>query len=336
VIWSLDERGYLPTPREELLEELNHEFEGPITDDDLEAALWILRSQTHPGIGAADLRECLLLQLARLKGPDPLVKALVENHLGDLQHNRLPKIAKALDVEIEDVKLALEELRLLDPVPGARFGESRSTVIVPDVIVEEVDGEFVVRLERDRAPRLRLSRTYRELLQNAKRGDGVREWIKKRLESANYFLDALQQRESTLKRIADAIFRRQRAFLEKGVEALVPLRMQEVADEIGVHISTVSRGVSGKYAQTPSGIHPLKFFFAGGTTKDTGESASQAAIQARIQKLVDAEDKSSPMSDDALAAKLVETEGIKIARRTVTKYRKALQIPSSRQRREWE
>ena len=334
IVWSLDERGYLTTDREEYLIELQHEFEDTLTEDDLEAALWVLRSTTHPGLGAQDLRECLLLQLARLRGPDPLVEKLVSNHLDDLQHNRLPKIAKATDSTIEDVKLALEELRLLDPVPGAAYGEVRSTVILPDVIVEEIDGEVVVRLDRDRAPRLRLSKTYRDLLEKSKRGDGVREWIKKRFESASWFMDALQQRESTLQRIADAVFKHQRVFLEKGVEALVPLRMQEIADEIHVHISTVSRGVSGKYAQTPAGIYPLKFFFAGGTTKDTGESASQAAIQAKIKVLIEGEDRSAPLSDDLLAAKLVETEGIKIARRTVTKYRKALGLPSSSQRKE--
>jgi RNA polymerase sigma-54 factor len=334
IVWSLDERGYLPTDRGEFLAELNREFDEPLTEDDLEAALWVLRSTTHPGLGAQDLRECLLLQLARLRGPDPLVEKLVAHHLDDLQHNRLPKIAKATDSTVEDVKLALEELRLLEPVPGAAYGEVRSTVILPDVIVEEIDGEFVVRLDRDRTPRLRLSKTYRDLLEKSKRGDGVREWIKKRFESASWFMDALQQRESTLQRIADAVFQRQRAFLEKGVEALVPLRMQEVADEIQVHISTVSRGVSGKYAQTPAGIYPLKFFFAGGTTKDTGESASQAAIQAKIKVLIDAEDRSAPLSDDLLTAKLLEDEGIKIARRTMTKYRKALGLPSSSQRKE--
>ena len=166
-----------------------------------------------------------------------------------------------------------------------------------------------------------------------RRGDGVREWVKKRLESARWFIDAIHQRQSTLQRISEAVFVRQREFLDRGVSGLKPLRMQEVADEIGVHISTVSRGVSGKYAQTPRGIFPMKFFFTGGTAKSTGEVASQVSIKERIRELVAQEDGKKPLSDDQLATLLDERDGIRIARRTVTKYRKALGLPSSSQRR---
>jgi RNA polymerase sigma-54 factor len=203
------------------------------------------------------------------------------------------------------------------------------------VIVEEQDGEFDVRLERQRVPRLSLSPAYREFLRQAKKGDGVREWVKKRVEAARWFIEAVHQRQSTLLRIAQVIFVRQKPFLERGVPGFQPLRMQEVADQVGVHISTVSRAVAGKYAQTPRGIYPLKYFFAGGTQKASGEVASQVSIKQRIADLVSGEDADHPLSDDELANLLEEKDHVRIARRTVTKYRKALSIPSSNQRRKF-
>ncbi len=306
-----------------------------VTVAELEEVLRELRRISHPALGARDLKECLLLQIDALDTEQPLLKAIVENHLEDLEQNRLPRIAKATGKTIEAVKQTLEILRTLDPSPGAEFGDTRTNVITPDVIVEEIDGEYVVRLDRQRAPELVLSKKYREYLQQAQKGDGLREWVKKRLESARWFIDAVHQRHNTLQRIAISIFARQRGFLERGVPAFRPLRMQEVADEVGVHISTVSRAVSGKYAQTPRGIFPLKYFFAGGTTKDTGEVASQVSIKQRIADLVAQEDDGHPLSDEELAALLEEKDHVKIARRTVTKYRKALKIPSSNQRRKF-
>lgn len=394
LLYSLDERGYLRAPLEEIARECSHPdavrveprvdgVETPaVTDDaavateksvhvapapidaphapgdtepapaetgaieehglvpevtvvELEEVLRELRRISHPALGARDLKECLLLQIDALDPEQPLLKSIVENHLEDLEQNRLPRIAKATGKTIEAVKQALEVLRTLDPSPGAEFGDTRTNVITPDVIVEEIDGEYVVRLDRQRAPELVLTRNYRKILQDAQKGDGTREWVKKRLESARWFIDAIHQRHNTLQRIAISIFARQRGFLERGVPAFKPLRMQEVADEVGVHISTVSRAVSGKYAQTPRGIFPLKYFFAGGTTKDTGEVASQVSIKQRIADLVAQEDGGHPLSDEELAALLEEKDHVKIARRTVTKYRKALKIPSSNQRRKF-
>jgi len=330
--WSLDERGYLPIPREELAQELSREFGRPVEVDEIEAALEELREATHPALGARDLREALTLELDARGFEGQLVRTLVRDHLADIEANRLPRIARETGASLDEVKEAIEVIRTLDPTPGSGYGEAPGEVIVPDVIVEEVDGEFVVRLERERVRELSISPSYRQILQQAERGDGVREWVKKRLESARWFIDALQQRESTLARIAKAIFARQRAFLQRGPEGLEPMRMQEVADELGIHISTVSRGVSGKYAQTPRGIFPLKYFFTGGTAKTSGEIASQISIKERIKDLVAHEDPASPLSDDQIAAILGEREGIQIARRTVTKYRKALDLPSSSQR----
>jgi RNA polymerase sigma-54 factor len=310
--------------------------EEPVTAAELASILADIRTISHPALGARDLKECLILQLEALGyEPDGLLTKIVNEHLDDVRENRLPRIAKATGQTLEEIKEALDALKTLEPNPGAGFGEARADVIVPDVIVEEVDGEYEVRLERSTTPRVRLSNAYREYLKNAKKGDGVREWVKTRIENAKWFLDALQQRQSTLERIANVIFTRQRAFLDRGVQGLKPLRMQEVADEVHVHISTVSRAVSGKYAQTPRGIFPLKFFFIGGTQSESGEVQSQTSIKQRIAELIAAEDAKNPLSDEDLAAQLEEKDHVKIARRTVTKYRKALSIPSSSQRKQF-
>jgi RNA polymerase sigma-54 factor len=330
LIWSFDERGWLEEPLEAIVGEC--EVEGA-TLEEVQHVLFQLRAAIHPGLGARDLRECLLLQLEHSHVEAPLVRILIEQYLEDITTNRLPRIAKATGRSLEEVKHALEVIRTLDPSPGAEYGDTRAAVIVPDVMVEEVDGRYEVRLTRSRVPELTLSPAYRQLLLQARKGDGVQEWVKKRVESARWFIDAIQQRQSTLQRTANCIFERQREFLDKGVRALKPLRMQEVADQVGVHISTVSRAVSGKYAQTPRGIFPLKFFFTGGTERETGGVASQASIKQRIAELVAQEDHAAPLSDDQLAALLEERDRVKIARRTVTKYRKALSIPSSSQRR---
>ena len=339
VIQSLDERGWLTTPHEELAAEATAAIEGasaePYTADDVAIVLEEIRRISHPALGARDLKECLQLQLAAHDLEDPLPAQLVEAHLEDIEHNRLPRIAKATNRSIEDVKAAIELLRTLEPSPGAGYGDQMADVITPDVLVEEIDGEFQVRLERERARELRLSPQYRDLLKQSKKGDEVREFVKKRLESARWFIDAVQLRQSTLLLVAKSIFRRQKGFLEKGTSGFQPLRMQEVADEVGVHISTVSRAVSGKYAQTPRGIFPLKYFFAGGTQKSTGEVASQISIKQRIAEIVAAEDHDRPLSDDEIADKLEELDHVRIARRTVTKYRKALDIPASTERRKF-
>jgi len=355
ILYSLDEHGYLKEPLEEIARACNDEAparkgdlatidadgfadaigDQSVTVEELADVLSELRAVAHPALGAHDLRECLLLQIDAHGIEDSLLRVLVTNHLEDLEQNRLPRIAKAVGHSIEEVKNAIEMLRGLDPHPGAGYGRSRAAVITPEVIVEEIDGNYEVRLDRQRVPELTLSPAYRDFLRKAEKGDGVREWVKKRLESARWFIDAVRQRQSTLERISGVIFTRQRDFLDKGVRALHPLRMQEVADEVGVHISTVSRAVSGKYAQTPRGIHPLKYFFTGGTTKNTGEVASRASIQQRIADLVAQEDPDHPLSDDQIAAQLEELDSVKIARRTVTKYRKALGLGASSQRRKF-
>ncbi|MEM7305739.1 MAG: RNA polymerase factor sigma-54 [Planctomycetota bacterium] len=332
LIYSLDHRGYLVEPLEDVAEACPVEN---VLIEELEFCLESLRAATHPALGAPDLRSCLLLQLDAHHIEAPLVRALIQDHLEDITVNRLPRIARATGHSIEDIKLGIDTIRGLDPIPGREYGDPGAAVIHPDVVVEESEGEYDVRLTRQRVPDLTISPSYKKLLRQAAEGDGVQEWVKKRLEAARWFIDAVHQRQNTLLKISREIFQRQRGFLDHGVKALKPLRMQEVADVVGVHISTVSRAVSGKHAQTPRGILPLKYFFTGGTAKASGEMTSQASIKQRIQELVDQEDSEHPLSDEEIAKRLKADDGISIARRTVTKYRKALAIPSSSQRRQF-
>jgi RNA polymerase sigma-54 factor len=334
LVYSLDDRGYLRDPLPELALACARELGEAVSLDEIEVVLFELRRLAHPGLGATDLRDCLLLQVDALSEPDPLLRVLVSEHLGDIEANRLPHIARVTGNDLEAVKAGVEMIRRLDPAPGSAYGETQADVIHPDVLIEEdEDGQFVVKIDHERVPRLRLSPTYRRLLNEHGDDPETLAWIKKRLESARWFLDAVQQRQGTLRRITETIVHRQPLYLKQGVRGLRPMRMQDVADEIGVHISTVSRAVAGKYAQTPRGIVPLKFFFTGGTPKEGGGTASQASVQQLVADIVSGEDTSRPLSDDLISARLAERHGITIARRTVTKYRKVLNIPSSSQRR---
>ena len=326
---SLDERGYLPMPIEEVARDCGVEN---ASVEEVQSVITRLRDVIHPAIASRNLRECLLLQLEAHGFDDPLVRAIVENHLDDITTNRLKHIAKVTGATLDDIKQALEAMRSLDPSPGANYGGSSAAAIIPDVIVDEVDGRYEVRLHRDRVPALRLNPNYRDWLKQSGKGSSDQEWVKKRLEAARWFIDAIQQRQSTLKKIATKVFNRQKDFLDEGVRMLHPLRMQPIADEVGVHISTVSRAVSGKYAQTPRGTFALKYFFTGGATNDDGEVESQASIKQHIAALVEHEDRTNPLSDDQLGALLAAQHKIQIARRTVTKYRKALGIGASSQR----
>ncbi len=326
LIFSLDRDGRLVTPVEDLLEEAECD------QDALEEAIAVVQSLEPTGVGARDLRECLLLQIAALPGAPELSARIVASHLENLSMNRLPRIARETGASIEDIKDAVEFLRRnLHPHPGAPYGDVRNQAIVPDIVIEEIDGRFELRVEKGGIPSLAISPVYKRLLQEAKGDPKVQEYLRKKVESAKWFMDAIHQRQNTVQKIATAVVERQAEFLRRGIRHLKPLRMQDIADEVGVHISTVSRAISGKYIQTPQGIFDMKRFFSAGTRADSGELVSQQAVKQKLREIVDAEDKTKPLSDDAIVH-LLEKAGIHIARRTVTKYRKALSIPSSNQR----
>ncbi len=301
----------------------------------LAKALAVVQSLEPKGVGARDLRECLLLQIEDGSQDAELERRLVTEHLEDLTRNKIPRIAKALSVTVEDVYRLRDGLRRLTPSPGGGYASTRTAYIRPDVVVGWADGDYDVRLVNDHVPRLALSPRYRQFLQEAKRDPKLREYVKRKVDAAKWLIEAVTQRENTLERVSREIVRRQRDYLDFGISHLRPLKMQEVADALGIHVSTVSRAISDKWVQTDRGIFPLKFFFTGGTENEGGGVESRVSVKERVRRIIDEEDKANPLSDDEVADRLSKECGLEIARRTVTKYRKALRIASSRQRRVW-
>ncbi len=323
-------------PLFEILEQASRDarFEG-VDLDDVAAALRIVQSLDPRGIAGRTVVETLLLQL----DPDDLLYAekrrLIEDHLEDLERNRMAKISREMGLDLEDLQLVIGELRALDPRPGGWLAPEQAQAVHPDVVVNErQDGDFEVDLVNSLISPLAVSDEALDIVGDAAMPDHIRNLYRKRIDSARWLIEAIQQRQQTLSRVAQRIFHHQRAFLERGEDALRPLKMQTVADELGIHVSTVSRAIADKYVQTPRGIKSLKFFFTGGTANDSGEVESRHKVKNLVKAIIDAEDRTKPLSDDDVAAKLKE-EGLRVARRTVTKYRKQLSIPSSRQRRQW-
>ena len=341
IIYNLDSNGYLKAPLEELLSSLPAELNGDAQSWHAEQmklaeeALAIVQRLDPPGIGARNLKECLLLQLT----PGLLfyeeLQVLIENHLEDLENNRLPLISKKTGFSIETIQESWEDLRTLKPKPGSEFNETFVPSVTPDVFVEtKSEGGYKVRLEEGQLPSLYISPTYRKLLQDPSTNAETREYIKRKVNSAQWIIEAIEQRRSTLTRVSQAIVDHQIKFLDEGPDHIEPLKMQQIADKVGVHVTTVSRAVDDKWMQTPRGIFPLKRFFVGGTTAADGEEVAWDKVRLKLQEIVDDEDKTKPLSDDTLVEELLK-HGITVARRTVTKYRKAMDIPSSRQRRDW-
>ena len=329
IVFSLDAEGRLKETAEEVAADLLVPI--PLAAEAIE----LVRSLDPAGVGARDLRDCLSMQLDRLGYVRPLTRQIVEYHLDDLAMNKLPKIAKETGATLDEIKDSWSFLRdHLNPHPGAAFRHDEASVVAPDVVVEEVDGAFEVRALRGSIPELSISNTYRALLKEAKEDPKIYEYLRRKIEAAKWFIEAVHQRQSTIQRIANEVVQRQEDFLRHGIEKLKPMKMQDVADAVGVHISTVSRAISGKYIQTPQGITEMKRFFSGGTRTDDGELMSQRAVKERLRQIVDDEDKSRPFSDDQLVEELSK-QGVHIARRTVTKYRKALGIEASNRRREY-
>jgi RNA polymerase sigma-54 factor len=260
---------------------------------------------------------------------------IVSRHLRDVELNRLPQIAKRLGRTVEQVKAAIENLSHLNPRPGLLVGERAAPVVIPEIQVDlDEEGRVVVTMSDDNTPDLQISRAYRKLARDRKTPQEVRQFIQRNVRSAQWLISAVAQRRDTVRRVVEEVFKVQRDFLEQGREALRPLPMVDVAGKVGVHVATVSRAVAGKYVQTPRGIFPLRMFFSGGTKTAGGEEVAWDAVKVKLKEIVDAEDKSKPPNDDQLAEAL-KSHGLEIARRTVAKYRKLLNIPPARQRREY-
>ncbi len=342
LISHLDDRGYLGYFDQDhrayvslTLEELAQEIGGDVTVGQLQDALEYLQELDPPGVGARDTKECLLLQVTPETPHQDFVRTLIANHLEDIQHNRLPIIQKRTGYDLHTITDAIEVLKHLNPRPASQFTAKNVQYVVPDIIIEKnEEGTFDIKLVDDWTPNIYISRKHFEMLRDKNLDAKSREWMQRKIQSAKWLIDAIEQRRSTLKKVTKAIIEHQRAFLDKGPEFIEPLKMQQIAELVGVHVTTVSRAVDDKWIQTPRGVFPLKRFFGGGTQTTTGEEVAWETIKQKLLDVIGAEDKTNPLSDEDLVTKLSES-GYPVARRTVTKYRKALGIDSSRQRKVW-
>ncbi len=331
IIYNLDHDGRFSMRLEDILDPTG----GPGQLAIAQKALAIVQRLDPSGVAARDLRECLLLQLRPDMPYYEQLKTLITSHLEDLEHNRLPAISRRTGYSIETIHEAWEELRTLNPKPGSEYQTSFVPNVTPDVFLEVVEGGgYRVRLEDGRTPSLYISPYYRQRLMSGQATEAEREFIKRKINSAQWLIDSIEQRRNTLHKVAQAIVDHQTSFLEKGPESIEPLKMQQIADKVGVHVTTVSRAVDDKWIQTPRGIFPLKRFFVGGTVSADGDEVAWDTVRLKLQEIIDHENKQEPFSDDELVRELGR-HGLTVARRTVTKYRKAMKIPSSRQRKDW-
>jgi len=337
LISNLDESGYLNV-KTSPLPELAKSYGKPVTVEELEEVLHLLQKLEPAGVGARDLKECLLLQLTPETPHVELLRTIIlgDHLLEDVACNRLPMIQKRTGAEISTIKEAIEVLRRLDPKPGSRYSSESTHYVVPDIIVERTEeGEYTVRLTEDWTPSVHVSRKHLEMYRNKSADPKTKDYLRRKIQAAQWLIESIEQRRATLEKVTKAIISHQKAFLEREHDYIEPLKMQQIADQVKVHVTTVSRAVDDKWVETPRGVFPLKRFFGGGTKNQmTGEDVAWEKIKQALLDLIAQEDKSNPLSDEDLVEKL-ELSGYPVARRTVTKYRKMLKIPSSRQRKDW-
>ena len=342
IIGNVDREGFLACSLEEVVEaantwlaesepELWSEMD-PFTLEEAESVLRIIQGFYPSGVGARNLQETLLIQLWERGEDDTLAFRIIHDHFEQLVNHRWSELSKEHGISPVDVQSAADSISKLDPKPGLKYADMSDNYVIPDLVVEKVDGEYFVFHNDSSLPRLKLSRSYREVAQDRNQFQGENKaFIAKKLNSAQWMIQAIEQRRQTMLKVMGFIVDRQREFFEKGVEHLRPLTLREVAEHIDMHESTVSRVTNDKFVQTPRGVLPLKFFFSSGLSTDYGEDVSARGIRARIQKLVADEDPKKPLTDQAIVD-VLKREGVQIARRTVAKYRDQLGILSARMR----
>lgn len=348
IISVITPEGYLHTDLEMILLEST---KVALTLEDLRIAVGLVHELEPPGVGARNITECLLLQLDAIDN-DPesagddleLERKLVADHLKDLEMNRYPQISKKLGRTIDELKVAVKRLGRLHPHPGKQIGIDEAPPVTPDAIIslDEETGKYEIQMTNDPCPNLYISGTYRKMLKQRgadKNGHApidkkTREFLSNNVRNARWLLESIEQRRGTILRVIRQVVDAQKEFFDKGPEFLRPLPMIEVADRLGIHVATVSRAVSEKWLQTPRGVFPLRRFFSGGTTSAEGEDMSWDAVKEKLKVIIDNEDKLNPLNDDEIVVKLAE-QGLTLARRTVAKYRKILNIATARQRREF-
>jgi RNA polymerase sigma-54 factor len=324
IIGNLDEDGYLRAELSEIAERCR------TTIAEVERVLAVVQGFDPPGVAARSIQECLLLQLKTDPNPDPVSVEIVEQHFDDLSRRRYPDIARAMKLPLDRIMESVEEIMGLEPKPGRRFGGGDSRYIVPDVVVQKMGGEYVVLLNEEGIPRLRVNSLYRSLLRTA--GDEAKQYVEQKLRSALWLIKSVDQRQRTLRKVTQSIVKFQREFLDKGLPHLRPLSLRDVGEDIGMHESTISRVTTNKYVETPQGLFELKFFFHSGIASGNGEMVSSVSVKKMIQDLLANEDPSKPLSDQEVA-QILKGRGLIIARRTVAKYREELGILPSHQRR---
>jgi RNA polymerase sigma-54 factor len=329
IIGNLDDDGYLVAS----VEEIAAMGEWPV--EEVEKALQLLQTFDPHGVAARDLQECLWLQLKFLGLEGTPTEKIVTEHLRLLQNHQVPEIARRLGVTIDDLKEHIEIIRNLDPKPGSRYNPQQSQYVIPDVYVVKVEDQYVAMLNEEGLPQLRISPTYRRLLDKNAPGteenNETRNYVKDKFRSALWLIKSVDQRQKTIQKVANSIINFQREFLDNGIEYLRPLVLRDVANDIGMHESTVSRVVNNKYMHTPQGVFEMKYFFHSGISSSYGDSVSSVTIKQRIRKIIENEDPRKPLSDSKIVS-ILQKEGLMLARRTIAKYREELKIPTSNQR----
>ncbi len=326
ILGNLEENGYLTASLEEIA------ASSGIEPQDLEEALHLVQECDPAGVGARDLRECLLIQLRVLGAEGTAAWQIVSDHLGLLQSKQHKEIAKALGKPISEVETALEFIRKLDPFPGQRYNQTKPRLIEPDVFFVKSGDDYAVVVNEDDIPQLRLNKNYRNLMDRGASTKEVRNYVKERYTSAMHLLKNIEQRKRTILRVCHSILRRQRDFFDYGVDYLKPMMIKEVAEEIGVHPSTVSRAVSSKYSHSPQGVFELRYFFSESVNGPSGGSMSLIILKRTVKRMIEQEDKNDPHTDDQITH-ILRSQGILVNRRTVAKYRADMKIPSTHQRR---
>jgi RNA polymerase sigma-54 factor len=327
IIGNLDENGYLTATLEEIAESGQHSIE------EVQEGLRIVHSLDPAGVGAKDVRECLLLQIESRNGRGGVAWKIVADHLKLLETRQIKEIAKVLGRPMEHIQIALDVIRHLDPYPGLRYSDQGARQIEPDVYIFKEGDDYIIQLNDDDLPQLRLNAQYRKMLdRDQEPNKEIRNYVKDRYAAAIQLIKNIEQRKQTILKVCQSIVRRQLEFLEHGIDTLKPMMIKEVAEEIGVHPSTVSRAVASKYADTPQGVFELRYFFSEAVQGIAGSGTPLLILKRRVKKMIEEEDAQHPLTDEQITARL-KSEGIDVTRRTVAKYREDMKIPSTHQRR---
>jgi RNA polymerase sigma-54 factor len=337
IIGNLNEDGYLcavdesareiPITLEEIAESGEH------APEDVQKALEVVQAFDPPGVAARDLRECLMLQLHALGEDDCFSMDIVRDHLSKVQGKQYKEIAKAMGVQLEEIMDAIEIVKALDPRPGQKYNRAAAPTIEPDVYIVKVGGEYKVVANEDEVPQLRLSTAYRQLLERDALNKEAKNYVKDCFRSAVQLLKNIEQRKHIIIKVCEAVVRRQTEFLDKGIDCLKPMMIKDVAEEIGVHPSTVSRAVANKFAHTVQGVFELRYFFSESVNGPMGSDTSLLIVKRKVKKYIELEDPRAPLTDEKIAQLLKENDGITVTRRSITKYREDMRIPSTHQRR---